>query len=136
MLSLWGKVLFLTRNVIFCKEMLTSTKLRRSWYQNIYFLKLNMCVYLPTKFQVSSMILTSFKQGRLSPIPKWTPKKPTLIRVKYFLKLYRSHLPFFQNHMHSTFTVCFGWEELSRGIVRGVFRTLSSIWNRVLCENS
>ena len=39
-----------------------------------------MCVYLPTKFQVSSMILTSFKQGLPFPIPKWTPKEPTLIR--------------------------------------------------------
>ena len=80
--------------------MLTSTKLRRSWYQKVYFLKLNMCLYLPTKFEVSSIILTSFKQGRPSPIPKWTSEKPTPIRLKHFLKLYRSHLPFFQSHMN------------------------------------
>ena len=44
-----------------------------------------MCVYLHTKFQVSSVILISFRQGGLfypPPTPKQNPKKPTLIRVK------------------------------------------------------
>ena len=41
-----------------------------------------MCVYLRTKFQVSSIILMSFKRGGGSKTPKRTPKKPTLIRVK------------------------------------------------------
>ena len=51
-----------------------------------------MCVYLHTKFQVSSIILTSFRQGVIFPSPpppthththtsKRTPKKPTQIRV-------------------------------------------------------
>ena len=59
-----------------------------------------MCVYLRTKFQVSSIVLTSFKWGRdggdnFTPPPppthtlththtsKQTPKKPTQIRVKW-----------------------------------------------------
>ena len=47
-----------------------------------------MCVYLRTKFQVSSIILTSFRQGGgviLSQPPlttKETPKNSILIRVK------------------------------------------------------
>ena len=49
--------------LIFGKKMLTSAKLRKPWYQKIYFLKLYMCVYLRTKFQVSSIIITSFRQG-------------------------------------------------------------------------
>ena len=46
-----------------------------------------MCVYLLTKFQVSIIILTSFRQGVISPLPppplksKRTPKKPTQTRV-------------------------------------------------------
>ena len=42
-----------------------------------------MCVYLRAKFEVSSIILTSFRQARLfySPPSKRTPKKPTQIRV-------------------------------------------------------
>ena len=43
--------------------MLTSAKLRGSWYQKVYFLKLNMCVYLRTKFQASNIIVTSFRKG-------------------------------------------------------------------------
>ena len=50
--------------LIFCyKDMLTSTKLRGSWYYKIYFLKLHMCVctsHQISSFQVSSIILTSF----------------------------------------------------------------------------
>ena len=45
---------------------------------------LHMCVYFRTKFQVSNIILTSFRQRdnfTLSPTPKQTPKKPTLISV-------------------------------------------------------
>ena len=49
-----------------------------------------MAVYLRVKFEVSSVILTSFKQGRVGgwgnftppPTSKRTPKKPTQIRVK------------------------------------------------------
>ena len=47
-----------------------------------------MCVYLRAKFEVSSIILASFRQGGgdnfTSPPPtlKGTPKKPTQIRVK------------------------------------------------------
>ena len=44
--------------------MLASAKLRELWYQKIYFLKLHMRVYLRTKFQVSSITSTCFRQGR------------------------------------------------------------------------
>ena len=53
----------------------------------VYFLKLNMGVYLRAKFDVSSIILTSFRQGGGGnftlhpPTSKGTPKKPTQIRV-------------------------------------------------------
>ena len=50
-----------------------------------------MCVYLHTKSQVSSIILTSFIQGiNFNPLPPLTsirtPKKPTQIRVKIFIE--------------------------------------------------
>ena len=52
-----------------------------------------VCVFLRNKYQVSSIILTSFKEGRgtgggaanftaSSAISKQTPKTPTQIRVK------------------------------------------------------
>ena len=42
-----------------------------------------MCIYLRAKFQVSSIIPTSFRQWVVSPYTsKRTPKKPTQIRVK------------------------------------------------------
>ena len=46
-----------------------------------------MGVYLRAKFEVSSIILTSFRQGgNFTPLPtsKRTPKKPTQIRVNAF----------------------------------------------------
>ena len=56
-------------------------------------MKLNVCVYLCAKFQVSSLILTSFKLqgegrgGEFSPPPtsKRTPKKPTRTRVNNYI---------------------------------------------------
>ena len=49
--------------LIFYKNtMLKSAKLRRSWYLKVYFLKVNMRVQLRTKFQGSSLILTSFRR--------------------------------------------------------------------------
>ena len=49
-----------------------------------------MFVYLRTKFQVSSKIITSFRQEVPLPLtnPRQSPKKPTQIKVKtaaYFL---------------------------------------------------
>ena len=44
-----------------------------------------MCVYLRAKLEVSSLTLTSFRQGVIllhPPTPKRTPKKPTQVRVK------------------------------------------------------
>ena len=58
---------FCRKMLIFSKKMLTSVKLGgpryQRWYQKVYFLKLYLCEYLCTKFLVSSIILTSFRQG-------------------------------------------------------------------------
>ena len=50
-LLLLVKVLLLTKLLIFDKKMLTSAKLRGSWYYKVYFLKLHMCVLT---YQISS----------------------------------------------------------------------------------
>ena len=62
--------------------MLTLPKLRKSWYEKVYILKLNMYVYLLTKFQFSSYDLTSFRQdiegrGVIVPPPRPKVKKQT-----------------------------------------------------------
>ena len=57
--------------------MLTSAESRGRWYDKVYFLKLHM--YLRTKFQVSSIILTGYRQGVIL-TSKRTPIKPTHIR--------------------------------------------------------
>ena len=42
-----------------------------------------MFVHLDTTFQVSSIILTSFRRDNFtSPIAKRTPKKPTQVRIE------------------------------------------------------
>ena len=41
-----------------------------------------MCAYLRAEIEISSIILTSFRQGVILPsTPKQTPKKPTQIRI-------------------------------------------------------
>ena len=71
-------------NKVLClTKMLTSANLKRFCYWKAHFLKLNICVYLRVKFQVSSIIVTSFRQGDnfiLHSTAKRTPKKPTKIR--------------------------------------------------------
>ena len=70
--------------LFFSKKVLTSVNLRGPWYQKIYFLKLHICVYLRAKFQVSTIILTSIRQGVILPptTSEQTPKKSTQIRVQ------------------------------------------------------
>ena len=65
-LLLWVKVLFWSQNANFLQKMLTSAKLRGTWYEKLYFLDLNMNVYLRAEFQVSS-VSVSFRQGVLLP---------------------------------------------------------------------
>ena len=70
--------------------MLTSTKLRELLVLKGMFSKSTyVCVYLPTKFQVSSIILISFRRGNLTYPPQNEPLKspPRLglnVRKSYF----------------------------------------------------
>ena len=63
--------------------MLISAKLRGSWLLKGIFSKTTYVCVLSTKFQVSSIILTSFRQGVIlsSPTSKRTPKKPTQFQI-------------------------------------------------------
>ena len=64
-LLIWLKLPSLPKNAdFFAKKMLTSAKLRRPWYRKVHFLELHMCVNVRTKFQVFSLIPSSFRQGR------------------------------------------------------------------------
>ena len=47
-----------------------------------------MCVYLRATFKVSSIILTSFRQGTPPPTSKQNRKKPTRLKLALFLSLY------------------------------------------------
>ena len=67
--ALSKSTIFAKKIWFFAKKMLTSAKLRRPWYQKVHFLKLHMCVYLRTKFQASSIILT------YPPLPQNEPLK-------------------------------------------------------------
>ena len=62
------------------------SKIERSLYSKLYFLKLFMYVHLQTKFQVYSLIVTSFRQGG-SFTPSATPhhaplKRPARLELK------------------------------------------------------
>ena len=82
------------------KKKLASTK-KGTKEVLVYFLKLHMCVYLRTKFKVSSIILTSFRQWSnftsplqnkpLKSLPRLGTKTDPHIAVKIFE---RSNLPF------------------------------------------
>ena len=83
------KVLFWTKSAIIRNAYIS--KFKRALVLKGIFSETNVCVYLRAKFEVSSIILTSFRQGRNLPrlLPqlhthtfKRTPKTPTQIRVK------------------------------------------------------
>ena len=71
------KLLFLL-NAIFLQKMLTSAKLRGPWYWKVYFLELNMCVYLRTKFRHES--------NSSDPSGKQTEKNS--LRLSLFIKFF------------------------------------------------
>ena len=58
----WEKVLFLPKNADFLQKTADITKIKRALVLKGIFLKLHMGMLLCTKFQVSSIILTSFRQ--------------------------------------------------------------------------
>ena len=94
--------------------MLASATLRRFCTKKAYFRETtHLQVYFCTKFQVSSIIQTSFREGSviLPSTAKWTPKKPTLIRVKllrYFCKTSGKNLNYsLLFHEYSTFYLKF-----------------------------
>ena len=69
-------------------------------------MKLHLAVYLRAKFEVSSIILTRFRQGVILPRPpstsKRTPKKPTQIRVKYYLLIFYFDFTFNSYNVHNS----------------------------------
>ena len=69
-----------------------------------------MGVYLCTKFQVSSIILTSFRQrANFTSLPhtaKRTPKKPTQIRVKLMFFMILINLKISGNLMEMELQYC------------------------------
>ena len=78
---------FWTKTADFLPKNADISKIKETLVLKVYSLELHMCVYLRVKFKVSSIILTSFRQGLiLSPPPPHThtskrnPKKPTQIR--------------------------------------------------------
>ena len=90
------KILFLPKD-FFAKQMLVSSKL----FCN------NICVYLPTTFQVSSIILTSFRQGALyTPLPptanksRKSPPRRGLKNCKTYLYQFRKDLKLFRISYH------------------------------------
>ena len=84
----WSKGTIFAKNANFLQKIAGISKIRGPWYGNIYFLNLHICMYLRAKFQISSIILTSFRQGIILPplttttTLKRTSKKPTQISAK------------------------------------------------------
>ena len=75
-------------NLLFLQKNANFLQIKEILVLRVNFLKLHMRVYIHTKFQVSSIILTSLEQGLilLSPLltitAKRIPRIPTQIRVK------------------------------------------------------
>ena len=76
-----------------------------------------MCVDLRNKFQVSGIILTSFRQGGNSlppPTSKRTPKEPTQISVKLLFVLQKSLLKIITNSLLATVVAQFTTKTTNR----------------------
>ena len=79
-------IIFAKKILIFCKKDAEISKINRA-----FVLKLHMCVNVHTKFQFSTIILTSSRQGVIlppSPTSKQSRKRSTQIRVKNMNKIY------------------------------------------------
>ena len=78
------------KTLIFCKKMLTSAKFKGSRNSKGHFLKLHKGVYLRAKFNFSSIILTSFRQGVILPLPPQNEllKKPPRLGLMQISKIY------------------------------------------------
>ena len=79
-------IIFAKKILIFCKKDAEISKINRA-----FVLKLHMCVNVHTKFQFSTITLTSSRQGVIlppSPTSKQSRKRSTQIRVKNMNKIY------------------------------------------------
>ena len=89
LLLLWVQVLFFTLKVLlfnadFLQKKVILAKLRGSLRGVSYFLKSCMCLYLRTKFQISSIILKSFRSGVILLLTaKRTPKNPPRLGLNF-----------------------------------------------------
>ena len=96
-LLLWLMVLSLLKNAKFLQKNADISKIKEVLQLKGNFLKVHMCVYLRTKFQVSSVILTGFIQGRRKrgrgnfthSTPKQTSKASALFRINMLKFAYR-----------------------------------------------
>ena len=72
----WVKIPFLLKNVDSFQKYADIIKIKRALVLKVYFLELPMSVYISTKFQVFSIILTNFRKGGviITPTQKQTPK--------------------------------------------------------------
>ena len=72
---------FWTKTADFLPKNADISKIKETLVLKVYSLELHMCVYLRVKFKVSSIILTSFRQGLIlspPPPPTHTPRNETL----------------------------------------------------------
>ena len=70
--------------LIFCKKNADISKIEKVVVLKSIFSETKYVCVLTYQFQVSSLVLTGFRRV-LPPTPKGTPKKLTLIRVKWFV---------------------------------------------------
>ena len=88
-LLLWVKVLFLPKNTDFLhKKKACTSRIKGVLVLKGIFLKLHMCVYLRTKFQVFGIILTRFRQDRwgvnvTTPTARQTLKSPPWLGLTF-----------------------------------------------------
>ena len=95
--------------LIFAKKQADVSKIKKILVlKGIFFVKLQIRLYLRTKFQVYSIILTSFRQPHLHPpTSKWTLKRSSQIRFNvqqnWFILRLVAHCLLFWQVQHISF---------------------------------